>query len=203
MQLSEKDNRLIEEVFKYDELTSDEQDHIYNIFKASYEKSTSVSWDKNKFDNKANGWLFFGDKENGFITVRKQNSGIYKLTGAAGTLMSIGSGLSEIINMNVPIWGMMDDKLANMLSKKYGFIRPAKWLTKMLIKLIPSSIFGNTNFDINDDGSITLHYSDVGDAKKYFVANKEYYKFLLNNVATKTTAIPNIALIGLRRMIGA
>jgi len=104
--------------------------------------------------------------------------------------------------MNVPIWGMMDDKLASILQQRYGFIRPPKWLIKMSMKLIPASVFGGVDFDINPDGSISMKYTDVGTAQKFFVGNKQYFKFLLDNVFTQTTAVPLIAVKALKKMIG-
>jgi hypothetical protein len=52
----------------------------------------------------------------------------------------------------------------------------------VLLKFIPSSVFGGADFDINSDGSLTLKYDDVGDAKKYFIGNEEYFKKLKSDI---------------------
>lgn len=198
------ENKLIslikEEVFRYNELNSSEQNNLYNMFRSSYEKAVGNSWDRNKFDNKANGWIFYGDKTIGFVALRKQDSGLYKLTGVAGSLKGIFDELGDIVSQNVPIWGMMDEKLGRVMIKKYGFISSSGWISKLLFKSIPSAVFGGSKYSINNDGSITMHYDDVGDSKKYFVANKEYYKYLLNNIISSN--IPQIAITGIKKLIG-
>ena len=188
---------LITEEFSFKNLSYDEQENIYDIFKNSYEKSTGTSWSKDKFMSRAMSWSFFGDKD-GFVTVRKQNSGLYKFVGVAGKLTSIVKGIQEINSLNAPTWGMMDKRMGELLVKKYNFIMPPAIIIKTLIKFIPSNVFGNVNFNINNDGSITLHYNDVGDATKFFVANKEYFKFLLTN---STNTVPKIVIKWLKSLL--
>ena len=191
---------LFEDVFKYHDLSPEERDDIYNVFKQSYEKSLGTSWDYSKFQGRTRNWLFFGDKE-GFVTVRPQRSGLYKLTGVGGKLSSIKQGLEELKSTGNPVWGMADERISGILRRKFGFSTPPVFVLKMLLKIIPKGVFGGADFDINDDGSLTLHYSDVGDAKKYFIANKQYYLELLKMMGSQAIKIPKIAEFGMRTFI--
>ena len=178
--LLEKRKPLLEDEFYFNTLSNDKKESIYNLFKQSYESSVGTSWSKDKFYSRAYDWLFFGD-ENGFVSVRTQKSGLYKLVGVAGSLKSILNGFNELQSKNVPIWGMVSKDIQQIAHKK-GFITPPPFLLKILYKVIPNSVFGNTEFDVNSDGSLTLKYSDVGDAVKYFIGNDEYFKNLKSNI---------------------
>jgi len=166
-------NKLFEGEFRLDTTNTTQIDHIFNIFKQSYEKSTGGSWDKSKFLSRASDWLFFGDMD-GFIAVRPQKSGLYKLVGVAGSPKSILSALSEIESKNIPVWGMVTQNIQTMLQKK-GFITPTPEQLQLLYKSIPSSVFGGAETQQNPDGSLTLKYNDVGDATKFFVGNEMYF----------------------------
>lgn len=174
--LKEKLGLLNEEVFRYSDLSDDEKEKVYDIFKTSYENSTGTSWDSNKFSSRANGWTFFGDKSSGFVVLRKQNSGMNKLTGVAGDLKAISMGISDINALNEPVWGMADKRISTILTKKFNYYTPPAFILKLMMKKIPSSVFGDAEYEVNNDGSVTFKYSDVGDATKYFFANKQYYK---------------------------
>lgn len=165
---------LLFEKFKYDNLDQQKQRKVFDIFKQSYEKATGTSWDERKFRQRAENWLFFGD-ENGFVTVRPQNAGYYKLTGVAGGIKSILKGLTELQTLNVPVWGMMTPELAHILTSRYGYKKPSKIEAKIIMRSIPPSAFGNVDFKVNKDGSVTFSYKDVGEATKIFVANKLYF----------------------------
>ena len=172
-----------EDVFKYDDLTDDEKNKAYEIFRDSYQNATGSSWDKMKFSSRASNWTFYGVKDKGFVVVRKQKSGMNKLTGVAGDLKSISIGIEELNKLEEPTWGMADKKIVNVLTGRYNFISPPAFVVKMLIKFIPSEVFGGAQYVINKDGSLTFNYSDVGDATKYFFGNKKYFQSLLKNVS--------------------
>jgi hypothetical protein len=188
-------NLINEETFRFDSLDQNKQEKIFDIFKSSYESSVGTSWTKEKFYSRAQNWLFFGD-DNGFVTVRPQQSGMYKLTGVAGNPKSILNGLNELQTIDVPIWGMVSKDIQTMANKK-GLKTPPAFLVKILIKFIPSSALGGVDFDVNSDGSLTLKYQDVGDAKKYFVANDQYFKKikkdLLPQIKDKLSDLPLLA----------
>jgi hypothetical protein len=190
---------MFNESYDFSGLSDDKKEHIYNVFKDSYEKSSGTSWSKDKFYDRAQNWLFFGD-DNGFVTVRPQQSGLYKLVGVAGNPKSILIGLNELKSLNTPVWGMVSADIQKMAVKQ-GFKTPPTFLLKVLLKFIPSSVFGGVDFDINSDGSLTLKYSDVGDAKKYFIGNEEYFKKLksdiLPNLKDKISTLPLIVQKGI------
>ena len=159
-------------------------DQAYEIFKTSYDKSTGASWSKDKFIQRASHWKFYGDQD-GYVAVRPQRSGMMKLNGVAGNPKSIVKGLKELLAENHPTWGMVSQDMLPM-AHKIGFITPPAFVIKSLVKSIPASVFG-ADFDVNGDGSITLHYHDVGPSTKYFIANKQYFKQLLPRVSSSST----------------
>jgi len=166
---------LLSESKRFNDFTPEEKRQIFNVFTQSYVKATGVSWDERKFYSRANEWLFFGDP-NGFITLRPQQSGYYKLTGVAGSPKSIMRAMQELTSTNYPIWGMLTQDLANMLTKRFGFRMPNRLEGFIISKLISNNVFGNVEFKRNPDGSITFNYADVGEATKVFVGNREYYR---------------------------
>jgi len=171
-------NNLNENFFDFHSMNYDDQKKIYNIFKDSYEKSVGVSWTEDKFFNRSRNWKFYGD-ENGFISIRPQNSGFYKLVGVAGSLKGILKGLDYLNNQDYPIWGMVSEDIKNMALRK-GFKEPSKSELTMLYNNIPSSVFGGVETEVNTDGSLTLKYPDVVDTKKYFIANEKYFDKMKN-----------------------
>lgn len=170
----------LEESFRFGEISDEERVRIFKVFQTSYQKATNNSWGLDKFNRRADNWLFFGDM-NGFVAVRPQNSGLYKLVGIAGSPKSIINGLNELKGKNLPLWGMVSEEMLSMVLR-VGFKTPSKILVKMLYKFIPNSVFGGADFKINSDGSITLKYEDVGSSKKYFIANDNYYNFLKEKI---------------------
>lgn len=167
-------------------------DKAYEIFKASYDKATGTAWPKEKFLYKARNWKFYGD-QNGYVAVRPQRSGMMKLNGVAGNTKSILKGLKELLAENQPTWGMVSSEMLPM-AHKIGFITPPAFALKVLIKMIPANVFG-ADYTLNDDGSITLHYADVGPSTKYFIANKSYFKQLLPQMAGLATNMATTAAI--------
>jgi hypothetical protein len=185
---SPKVNYRIHEEFSFVSRDVEEQAKIYNVFKHSYEQSTGSSWDEGKFKSRASNWILYGSLD-GFVAVRPQRSGYYKLVGAAGAPTGIYKGMKELEAMDRPVWGMMDERLASMLATKFGFIKPPGFMMKALMHLIPASVFGGANFTVNGDGSVTLSYNDVGDAKKYFVANKVYFSKIKSSMGDKVDSL--------------
>lgn len=166
---------LLTESKRFNDFTPEEKRQIFNVFTQSYVKATGVSWDERKFYSRASEWLFFGDP-NGFITLRPQRSGYYKLTGVAGSPKSIMRAMQELTATHYPIWGMLTQDLANMLTKRFGFRMPNRLESFVISKLISNNVFGNVEFKRNSDNSITFNYADVGEATKVFVGNREYYR---------------------------
>lgn len=172
------------------QVNSDNLDKTYNAFKDSYEKRTGKAWSKDKFAQRVGGWTMYGDHD-GFVSARQQASGPIKLVGSAGSLQGVKKGFQELLATGKPVWGMMDDKLA-ALSTRFGMVRPSPWVMKMVFKRIlpkvaPALGVPVDKVAVNNDGSLTIDYPDVGKATKFLVGNKEYFDWLLK---THGDAIP-------------
>jgi carbonic anhydrase/acetyltransferase-like protein (isoleucine patch superfamily) len=149
----------------------------YNMFSKDYQAATGKSWDQNKFERRAANWKFYGD-DNGYVAVRPQQSGFMKLVGTAGSNKSKYKGFKELMAENLPLWGMVDEKIYNML-KSFGLRGPnmiEKTALKMLLKSgkMNSVLGGAEILEINGD-AVTLKYPDVGTVTKYFIGSPEYW----------------------------
>jgi hypothetical protein len=152
-----------------------DMDRAYDLFSAEYIAATGKTWDKNKFLNRAANWDFYGD-ENGFVAVRNQKSGFVKLVGMAGSGKSKYKGFKELVNMGVPLWGMVSQDIAQM-ALKMG-MRVPNWLERnFLKKAIDPAVFGGAKIlGYTNDGGIEFEYSDLGKVTKYFIGTHAYYK---------------------------
>ena len=153
-------------------------DSAYDIFYNEYMKSTGKAWDKEKFLNRAHNWKFYGD-QNGFVAIRPQNSGFYKLVASAGAGKSKVKGLNEIVSLNLPLWGLVTKDIGSILVKK-GFRVPNFIERQLLKKLVPKLLSGN-NTEIKEftkDGGIKIYSPDIGEVVKYFIGSPEYWKKL-------------------------
>lgn len=174
----------LEEPELLNEQVSLDMDALYNIFSASYDKTTGQSWSREKFMNRAANWTFYGNNE-GFVSFREQASGMRKLVGVAGETSGVVEGLKQLSAEDKPTWGAVSDKLARA-SKRFGFIAPHLYpgggmVIKIVMSLIPKSVFGGLEPKIESDGGVTIAYDDIGDAKKYFIANRQYFAALLKD----------------------
>lgn len=157
-----------------------DRQQAYDMFQDSYQKATGQAWDQNKFEQRAQGWRFYGD-ENGYITVREQRSGMLKLTGMAGSPRGILKGLQDLSQETAPIWGMVSEDIAKAATR-YGFKRPPGILVKALIGQIPPEVFGHAQIkNVGFGGGVTFGYDDVGDATKFFIATTAYYQAMLSD----------------------
>lgn len=171
------------EVIDFYNLSPDEQKHLYDLYKNSYDKSVGNAWDSQKFFDRAENWIFFGDKT-GYVAARPQESGMYKLAVIGGNPRGILKGIQELSSLNKPTWGMVSKDILPMM-KKLGFKTPNILVIKTLLKIIPKNVFGQTDYKVNSDGSITLNYEDTGSATKYFVGNQQYFDFLKTQIKDK------------------
>ena len=183
-----------------DEDVNLDMDQLYDIFSSSYDKATGQSWTKEKFMNRASNWTFYGN-DNGFVAFRKQASGMRKLVGVAGETSGVIEGLKQLSNEDYPTWGAVSDKLARA-SKRFGFIAPhlypgGKLVIKIVMGLIPKSVFGGLEPKIQNNGGVVLSYDDLGDQEKFFIANKKYFANLLNdpNFIERVTSKAVIAFV--------
>lgn len=182
------DNRLGQAAggFTLDE--APDPDAMYQAFRKSYEGATGAAWDQNKFESRASQWRFYGDHQ-GYVAVRPQRSGMLKLVGVAGNPRSIMKGVEQLQAEDKPVWGAVSEPIA-LMARKRGFIAPhlhfgGPTLIKHVISNVPASVFGGVQPKVNDDGSITLDYHDVGTHTKFLIANKQYLKAL--------TGVPQVA----------
>jgi hypothetical protein len=168
-----------------------DQDQAYDQFRNSYEKATGKAWDKNRFLDKASGWIFYGDK-NGYVSVRPQRSGLLKLVGVAGNPKSIVKGVQELLAESKPVWGLVSLNIASM-AEKLGFKAmkglKAGLIMKLLFSQIPSNVLGNAKINnIGYDGAINLEYSDIGMTTKYLIFNSAYINWALTQTHIPETA---------------
>jgi hypothetical protein len=176
--------RYMKESFMYNDLSSQEQDTLYQEFKKSYEKEVGKSWDEHTFLSRSRNWTFYGSSLGG-IAVRKQNSGLIKFVAAFGNPISVARALTEMMNeeRGKSIWGAMSLKLCEMLEKfSHGdFKRPPALVVKMLAKYAQKAFGDNKIEKVNNDGGIVIDMiGGIGATTKYFIANSDYFKFILN-----------------------
>jgi len=186
-----KYSHVLNESFKYYDLSKQEQDALYSNFRDSYQKAVGASWDQGKFESRAVAWTFFGDKTGG-IAARKQNSGMYKLVATFGSPKSIIGAFTQM-QVEVgrdPIWGVMTQNLAIMLEKRSGgeFKQPPKLFVKTLIPRI-KNIFGDVVHSVEKDGGIVVD-TPAGLMTKYFIANKAYYTYMLDQMENRSDSLP-------------
>lgn len=164
---------------------------IYEIFRESYIAETGTAWSYEKFRSRASNWEFYPTNNpqlDGFISVRRQRSGLVKLVGAAGNPKTVVKGFIELSKENNPAWGLMDRKLVNHIAKLPGWVTPSAKVINIVSKIIPPSVFGDAEFIINEDGGFEFIYSDIGKTKpKYLIANKKYYMSLIPMITVNAT----------------
>jgi len=174
--------RNFEEEFTIHTMSDAERDAMYDEFKKSYEKETGHAWDEGKFLSRAGNWEFFGTPKGG-IAVRRQRSGMWKLVAVFGNPRDVINGFHELVSKhgNEPIWGAMTDKLANMLGRlSHGqFKVPPAIFVKTVIPYI-KNVFGDMVERVEKDGALVINMQGIGVVKKYFVANKAYYRQILS-----------------------
>jgi hypothetical protein len=181
-------------------ITDENQDALYDKFKSTYEKATGVAWSKDKFLSRARHWQFYGN-EDGYITLRPQNSGFYKLTGMVGSPQGILQGMKELQHSGMPVWGAVSETLARV-AKRNGMVVPSMmtggpFILKAIFKTIPKNVLGDVqDLKVNDDGSLTLMFNDIGEVKKYFICNKEYLMKLIKlpEFLEKISTVPGAGL---------
>jgi hypothetical protein len=167
--------QIADELFK--ESISVDLDATYELFQRDYLQATGKTWTKDKFLDRARNWTFYGTKD-GVVAVRFQRSGFVKLVGTAGSAKGKYVGIQQLLQERLPVWGFISKDMLPM-AHKMSFHTPPSFVIKIVLKSIDAATFGNVPFEVNSDGSIKLHYYDVGISDKYFIATKEYYlKFL-------------------------
>jgi hypothetical protein len=182
---------LLDESFDYGSLSQEDKDELYNNFKKAYEKAIGIAWDKNMFNSRAYGWTFFGSKEGG-VALRKQKSGMYKLNASYGSPRKVIEGFQEMEKEigSDPIWGVMTLTVADLLEKvsKGEFKKPPKLFVKTVIPHI-KHIFGSEIKEVKKNGAIIVS-TPAGNMEKFLIANKAYYRTLLDNAKNNPEKVP-------------
>ena len=177
-------DKVLQESFQSQDI---DMDRAYEIFNQEYLQSTGKSWSKDKFLQRARNWEFWGD-QNGFVTTRSQNSGFVKLVGAAGSDKSKYKGFKELSQNNLPVWGMVDGKIREVL-KKMGYRGPNMVERLAFQALLKSgkmdAVLGGAKLESIKGDEITLTYPDIGTVTKYFMGSPEYWKMMRRSFLPK------------------
>jgi hypothetical protein len=189
---------LNEKVWRFDDLDTQEQEILYNVFRDTYTKATGAAFDKDDFDWRASSWTFFGEPPNGDsnetsvggIAVRKQiSNNMYKLIASFGNFRGVLKGFDELkqrVN-GASIWGIVDETIKKLIIKHdKDFIT----LPGIVAKAMESGIKKLTNGEVksvNLDGSMQVN-TPAGMMKKYFVVNKDYLRWLLDSISDPSNA---------------
>lgn len=176
------DKNSVDEIEKNDNFLN----RAFELFETEYLKETGKSWSRSHFLHKSKNWRFFGNQF-GYVAVRVQNTGFWKMVGAAGSNRSKLLALKLILNLDVPIWGMVSQKIKDM-ALKIG-LRGPNFVESIFIERIlqsNSSIMGKVEIKKDDsgkiiktkDGGIFINMTDaggIGEVVKYFIASKKYW----------------------------
>jgi hypothetical protein len=183
---------LDEKVWRFDDLDEQEQEVLYNIFRDSYIKVTGVAFDRGDFDWRASNWTFFGESPNGIsnessvggIAVRKQlSNNMYKLVASFGNFRGVLKGFDELKQKGngASIWGIVDETIKKLIIKHdKDFVG----LPGIVAKAMEGGIKKLSNGEVKSvslDGSMQVN-TPAGMMKKYFVANKDYIRWLLDSI---------------------
>lgn len=188
-----------EEIATYNQI--EDKEMLYKTYYDTYSDANAKDgkglkpWSKSDFEWRAEKWTFAGvlPKEGvpyeqiGFITAREK-AGVFKLTGMQGpsTKAKI-KGLIELAGLSKPIWGAMDKDFTERL-KKLGFLSPPKKIMTFLLPVIqsdPQFSSGGEWGSLNDDGGINFQLSGIGHTIKYFTANKQFYKLIIDKLIAR------------------
>ena len=156
-------------------------------------KELAKTFTDDKLLQRAENWVFYGKDKTGYITVRPQKSGLYKLTGMAGNIRSAFEGFQELMSEGKPVWGLVSKEISSMavrLGMKALEGPEFEKIMKTLLPNIPKGVFGGVDYSVGRDGKITLHYSDIGDAQKVFICNDEYLQWLKSHIPTMQLPAP-------------
>lgn len=177
------------------------------MFEESYKKSTGTAWSRQLFERRAKGWIFYGNphEKGGVVAIRKQRSGMNKLVSVAGRPLSIRSAVKLMLSDmgDEPIWGLISsemvplaEKVMNLMSapsfvKKVVSSHPLKAILpvdkmvqifiNVVVKSIPSSVFGSSSVKVLKDGGVEVEIAQIGKITKYLVANEQYYRTVLSS----------------------
>jgi hypothetical protein len=200
-----------EKIYQFDDLDAQEQEVLYNIFRDTYVKATGAAFDKDDFDWRASNWMFFGEPPNGTsnetavggIAVRKQvSNNMYKLVASFGNFRGVLKGFDELKQRanGASIWGIVDETIKRLIIKHdKDFVAPPG----IVVKAMEAGIKKLSNGEVKSvslDGSMQVD-TPAGMMKKYFIANKDYIRWLLDSISDPSNAsrlpVPQTVLVPL------
>lgn len=198
MKSLEEEYKLKEGKFYFDSLSDIEKDELYQNFYNSYMNSVGSAWSRHDFEWRSNQWTFWGSVQGG-VALRHQNSGMWKLNASYGTPKAIFVGFKEMCNDigDEPIWGAMTDNIAVMLEKasiRFGkdkmFLKVPKLIAKAIAPHI-KKVFGDSDaIQVNSDGSLTVIDPNGKPISKVLVANKAYYRSIIDQMENNPDKLP-------------
>jgi hypothetical protein len=189
---------LLEKEFRYGDLDDQEQEVLYNVFRDTYVKATGAAFDKDGFDWRASGWTFFGEPPKGAsneasvggIAVRKQiSNNMYKLVASFGNFRGVLKGFAELKQKanGASVWGIVDETIKKLIIKHdKDFVAPPGIVVKAMEAGVKKLSNGEVK-SVNLDGSMQVS-TPAGIMKKYFVANKDYIRWLLDSISDPANA---------------
>ena len=167
------------------------------------------------FKNRGRNWIFFGNPD-GYVAVRKQQSGAYKLITVAGDKKIMLESLRELLSKHWPIWGSVSDLIARILQNpalgSSKFFQLDAYLTTALFNektglitqgsgSIIKALFGNPTLTDEGNGYITILDEELGKPfSKVVVGNKEWLK--LTHKLGSDRGWSNAVLMKIKSMIG-
>lgn len=177
--------------------TDAETDHLFDVFKQSYEKSVGSSHDRDWFDRRAKNWVFYGTIDAG-VAVRKQNPEIdeigddgkptgnkvrkdlWRFTASYGNLRGVIDGAKEFqaAHGNEPVWAVLTPKLGALITRKSDgqFFQAPKPFVKALYPVLTQngSNYLAGQIKLQPDGTLLATTPAGEEIEKIVVLNKAY-----------------------------
>lgn len=187
-----------EKEFTTRELSPTEQDKLYQVFHDTYVKVVGAAFERDDFDWRAAGWLFYGnppDDNNpngmcGGISVRKQQSNnMYKMTSSFGDFRSVLKGFDEFNarHSNDPCWSVLTPDISKMIQKH---CKNWKTLPGVVVKAMEGMIKKISNGEVKSVGinGVLKTQTPAGMMDKVFIANTTYIKWLIDSIEDPANA---------------
>ena len=166
---------------KLDNLSEQQKEELYEVFKESYIKSTGQAWSKDLFFSRARGWTLYGivgGPTTGVVAIREQFSGFNKLVAIAGNFRGILTGIKAVKEdkSDAPIWGAVSPEMIPMV-KRLGFKVADRAQMDQIIENLPGDLSSQIG-EVDSDGSFKMNIAEVGETTKKFIYNDIYEKRL-------------------------
>ena len=170
---------------KLDNLSEQQKEELYEVFKESYIKSTGQAWSKDLFFSRAYDWTLYGivgGPATGVVAIREQLGGLNKLVAIAGNVRGILAGIKAVKEdkSNAPIWGAVSPEMIPMV-ERFGFKAADRAQLDQIIGKLPGYLRRQIG-EVDSDGSFKMNIAEVGETTKKFIYNDSYEElFALKN----------------------